>query len=135
MDVFLGYLVAYKKMFLICFSEMLKTCVLCYLLCGGTRGHREQKRLLELFFYGGCFTIIIGILIFGETKKKEGRIIIYVALPLPLAVVLRSVVAPQRCHLSYTSAKVSNVSGTAKLFSQKFAKRGKVSQVMGQKRV
>lgn len=75
-------------------------------LCGGTVAHRAKNKRSALFFYGGCITIIIVILICGETKKKEGRIIIYVALPLPLAVVLRSRVVPLRCSLSYTVAKV-----------------------------
>lgn len=40
------------------------------LLCGGTVAHRAKNKRSVLFFYGGCITIIIGILICGGTKKK-----------------------------------------------------------------
>lgn len=39
-------------------------------LCGGTVAHRAKNKRSALFFYGGCITIIIGILICGGTKKK-----------------------------------------------------------------
>lgn len=50
---------------------------------------------------------------------------------MPLAFVLRSGVAPQRCLLSYTAAKISIVFGTSKFSARKFAKRGKVSHEVG----
>lgn len=53
---------------------------------------------------------------------------------MPLAFVLRSWVAPLRCPLSYTSAKVRKVLETTKTFPRKFAKRGKVSHEVGQKK-
>jgi len=53
---------------------------------------------------------------------------------MPLAFVLRSWVAPLRCPLSYTGAKVRKVLENTKTFPRKFAKRGKVSHVIGQKK-
>lgn len=50
---------------------------------------------------------------------------------MPLAVVLRSGVAPQRCPLSYTSAKVVKVFVTTKTFGKKIAKKQKVSHEVG----
>lgn len=50
---------------------------------------------------------------------------------MPLAVVLRSGVAPQRCPLSYTSAKVVKVFVTTKTFADYFVKMQKVSHEVG----
>lgn len=50
---------------------------------------------------------------------------------MPLAVVLRSGVAPQRCPLSYTSAKVVKVLETTKTFANYFVKMQKVSHKVG----
>lgn len=50
---------------------------------------------------------------------------------MPLAVVLRSGVAPQRCPLSYTAAKISKVLETTKTFWKKIAKKQKVSHKVG----
>lgn len=52
------------------FSEKRKMRLLQKLLCGGTVAHRSKNKRSALFFYGGCITIIIGILICGGTKKK-----------------------------------------------------------------
>lgn len=52
------------------------------------------------------------------------------AVPL----LLRSWVAPLRCPLSYTTAKIEKVLETTKTFPRKFAKKGKVSHVVGQKK-
>ena len=50
---------------------------------------------------------------------------------MPLAVVLRSGVAPQRCPLSYTAAKISKVLETTKTFADYFVKMQKVSHKVG----
>lgn len=50
---------------------------------------------------------------------------------MPLAFVLRSWVAPLRCPLSYTAAKIGKVLEITKTFPRKFAKRGKVSHEVG----
>lgn len=50
---------------------------------------------------------------------------------MPLAVVLRSGVAPQRCPLSYTAAKISKVLETTKTFWKNLAKKQKVSHKVG----
>lgn len=69
-----------------------------------------------------------------EGQKKGGAFSIEPLHLMPLAFVLRSGVAPQRCPLSYTGAKVRKVLETSKTFPKKFAKRGKVSHVIGQKK-
>lgn len=53
---------------------------------------------------------------------------------MPLAFVLRSGVAPLRCPLSYTAAKIGKVLETTKTFWRKFAKSSEVSHIMGHKK-
>lgn len=67
-------------------------------------------------------------------QKKGGVIRKNTAPPHAVGFVLRSSVAPLRSRLSYTPAKISIVFGTAKFSAKKFAKRGKVSHVIGQKK-
>lgn len=50
---------------------------------------------------------------------------------LCLGSVIRSGVAPQRCPLSYTGAKLEKVLETTKTFRKKFVKSGKVSHDVG----
>jgi hypothetical protein len=67
-------------------------------------------------------------------QKKGEQFCVELAHLMPLAVVLRSWVAPLRCPLSYTSAKVRKVLDITKSFPRKVAKKGKVSRKVGQKR-
>lgn len=67
-------------------------------------------------------------------QKKGGENPYRITPPHAVGDVLRSGVAPLRCPLSYTAAKISIVFGTAKFSARKFAKRGKVSHEVGQKR-
>ena len=73
--------------------------------------------------------------IFFAQKKNKGGVNPYRTTP-PHAVgfVLRSGVAPQRCPLSYTAAKICKVLETTKTFWEKVAKKGKVSHEVGQKK-
>lgn len=64
-------------------------------------------------------------------KIKGEQFCVELAHLMPLAVVLRSGVAPQRCPLSYTSAKVVKVLETTKTFWKNLAKKQKVSHKVG----
>lgn len=64
-------------------------------------------------------------------KRKGEQFCVELAHLMPLAVVLRSGVAPQRCPLSYTAAKISKVLETTKTFGNYFVKMQKVSQFVG----
>lgn len=65
-------------------------------------------------------------------QKKGEQFCVELAHLMPLAVVLRSGVAPQRCPLSYTSAKVVKVLETTKTFGNYFVKMQKLSHKVGQ---
>ena len=67
-------------------------------------------------------------------QKKGGVIRKNTAPPHAVGFVLRSSVVPLRSRLSYTPAKIGKVLETTKTFPRKFAKRGKVSHVIGQKK-
>lgn len=67
----------------------------------------------------------------ASCQKKGEQFCVELAHLMPLAVVLRSGVAPQRCPLSYTSAKVVKVLETTKTFGNYFVKMQKVSHEMG----
>lgn len=74
----------------------------------------------------------LGKSIFFVRDKKKVELSVRILLHLmPLAFVLRSGVAPLRCSVSYTIAKIGKVLETTKTFSRKFAKRGKVSHEVG----
>lgn len=77
----------------------------------------------------------VGKSIFSVQRKNKGGEYPYRKTP-PHAVgfVLRSWVAPLRCPLSYTGAKVSKVSEITKTFWEKVAKKGKVSHEIGHKK-
>lgn len=62
-----------------------------------------------------------------QRKNKGGEYPNRTTPPHAVGFVLRSWVAPLRCPLSYTGAKVSKVSETTKIFWEKVAKNGKVS--------
>lgn len=64
-------------------------------------------------------------------QKKGEQFRVELAHLMPLAVVLRSGVAPQRCSLSYTGAKVVKVFVTTKTFADYFVKMQKVSHEVG----
>ena len=70
----------------------------------------------------------LGKSIFFVMETKKGGIFRQEIVP-PHAVgfVLRSWVAPLRCPLSYTSAKLGKVFVTSKFSAEKIAKSGKVS--------
>ena len=77
----------------------------------------------------------LGKSIFSVQRKNKGGEYPYrITPPHAVGFVLRSGVAPQRCPLSYTSAKICNLLEITKTFSQKVAKKGKVSHEIGQKR-
>ena len=67
-------------------------------------------------------------------QKKGGENPYRITPPHAVGDVLRSGVAPLRCSVSYTAAKISIVFGTAKFSARKFAKKGKVSHEVGQKK-
>lgn len=67
-------------------------------------------------------------------QKKGGVIRKNTAPPHAVGFVLRSSVVPLRSRLSYTSAKVRKVLETTKTFRGNFAKKGKVSHEVGQKK-
>lgn len=64
---------------------------------------------------------------FAQIKNKGGEYPYRITPPHAVGFVLRSGVAPLRCPLSYTLAKLGKVLETTKTFSQKVAKKGKVS--------
>lgn len=67
-------------------------------------------------------------------KNKGGEYPYRITPPHAVGFVLRSGVAPQRCPLSYTGAKLGKVLETTKTFWEKVAKKGKVSHEVGQKK-
>lgn len=71
---------------------------------------------------------------FAHRKNKGGEYPYRITPPHAVGFVLRSGVAPQRCPLSYTAAKICKVLETTKTFPRKFAKNGKVSHEIGQKK-
>lgn len=71
---------------------------------------------------------------FAQIKNKGGEYPYRITPPHAVGFVLRSGVAPQRCPLSYTMAKLGKVLETTKTFWEKVAKKGKVSHVIGQKK-
>ena len=77
----------------------------------------------------------VGKSIFFVMGQKKGGIFRQEIVP-PHAVgfVLRSWVAPQRCPLSYTAAKICKLLEITKTFWEKVAKKGKVSHEVGQKK-
>lgn len=77
----------------------------------------------------------VGKSIFFAQIKNKGGVNPYRNTP-PHAVgfVLRSGVAPQRCSVSYTIAKLCIFCEITKTFREKVAKKGKVSHEVGQKK-
>lgn len=76
----------------------------------------------------------LGKSIFFIRDKKKAELPVRILLHLmPLAFVLRSGVAPLRCSVSYTSAKLRKVLEITKTFGNFFVKSGKVSHEVGQK--
>lgn len=69
-----------------------------------------------------------------QRKNKGGEYPYRITPPHAVGFVLRSGVAPLRCPLSYTLAKVAKVLETTKTFWEKVAKNGKVSYEIGQKK-
>lgn len=67
-------------------------------------------------------------------QKKGGIFRKEIVPPHAVGFVLRSWVAPLRCPLSYTAAKICKVLETTKTFWEKVAKKGKVSHEVGQKK-
>ena len=77
----------------------------------------------------------LGKSIFSVQRKNKGGEYPYrITPPHAVGFVLRSWVAPLRCPLSYTAAKICKVLETTKTFPRKFAKNGKVSHEIGQKK-
>ena len=74
-----------------------------------------------------CFSELRKSIFFVLRKRKGEQFCVELAHLMPLAVVLRSGVAPQRCPLSYTAAKISKVLETTKTFADYFVKMQKVS--------
>lgn len=71
---------------------------------------------------------------FAQIKNKGGEYPDRITPPHAVGFVLRSGVAPQRCSVSYTWAKLGKVLEITKTFWEKVAKNGKVSHEVGQKR-
>ena len=69
-----------------------------------------------------------------QRKNKGGEYPYRITPPHAVGFVLRSGVAPQRCPLSYTAAKICKVLETTKTFWEKVAKKGKVSHEVGHKK-
>ena len=67
-------------------------------------------------------------------QKKGGENPYRITPPHAVGDVLRSGVAPLRCSVSYTAANLGKVLETTKTFPKKFAKKGKVSHEVGQKK-
>ena len=77
----------------------------------------------------------VGKSIFSVQRKNKGGEYPYrITPPHAVGFVLRSGVAPLRCPLSYTSAKICKVLETTKTFWEKVAKKGKESHEVGQKK-
>lgn len=77
----------------------------------------------------------VGKSIFSVQRKNKGGEYPYrITPPHAVGFVLRSGVAPQRCPLSYTSAKICKVLEITKTFWEKVAKKGKVSHEVVQKK-
>ena len=71
---------------------------------------------------------------FAQRKNKGGEYPYRITPPHAVGFVLRSGVAPLRCPLSYTMAKVCIFCDITKTFWEKVAKKGKVSHEVGHKR-
>ena len=71
---------------------------------------------------------------FAQRKNKGGEYPYRITPPHAVGFVLRSGVAPQRCPLSYTLAKLGKVLEITKTFWEKVAKQVKVSHEVGQKK-
>ena len=77
----------------------------------------------------------VGKSIFSVQRKNKGGEHPYrITPPHAVGFVLRSWVAPLRCPLSYTAAKICKVLETTKTFWEKVAKNGKVTHEVGQKK-
>lgn len=77
----------------------------------------------------------VGKSIFSVQRKNKGGEYPYrITPPHAVGFVLRSGVAPQRCPLSYTAAKICNLLEITKTFWEKVAKKGKVSHETVQKK-
>lgn len=74
----------------------------------------------------------VGKSIFSVQRKNKGGENPYrITPPHAVGFVLRSGVAPQRCPLSYTAAKICKLLEITKTFWEKVAKNGKVSHEVG----
>lgn len=71
---------------------------------------------------------------FAQRKNKGGEYPYRITPPHAVGFVLRSGVAPLRCPLSYTSAKICKLLETTKTFREKVAKKGEMSHEVGQKK-
>lgn len=77
----------------------------------------------------------VGKSIFSVHRKNKGGEYPYrITPPHAVGFVLRSWVAPLRCPLSYTGAKICIFCDITKTFWEKVAKNGKVSHEVGQKK-
>lgn len=77
----------------------------------------------------------VGKSIFSVQRKNKGGEYPYrITPPHAVGFVLRSGVAPLRCPLSYTAAKICKLLEITKTFWEKVAKKGKVSHEVGQKK-
>lgn len=79
------------------------------------------------------FAKVCKSIFFAQIKNKGGENPYRITPPHAVGFVLRSWVAPLRCPLSYTLAKVCIFCETTKTFWEKVAKKGKVSHEVGQK--
>lgn len=97
---------------------------------------RRFSKVGKSIFFVNLFSIEIRMTIMGKqrNKKKGGENPYRITPPHAVGFVLRSGVAPQRCPLSYTSAKVAKVLDITKTFWEKVAKKGKVSHEVGHKK-
>lgn len=89
----------------------------------------QHKSALSIYFVNVGKSIF-----FAQRKNKGGVNPCRTTPPHAVGFVLRSGVAPQRCSLSYTSAKICKLLETTKTFWEKVAKKGKVSHEVGQKK-
>lgn len=64
-------------------------------------------------------------------QNKGGEYPYRITPPHAVGFVLRSGVAPQRCSVSYTAAKICKVLETTKTFREKVVKSGEVSHGVG----
>ena len=71
---------------------------------------------------------------FAQRKNKGGEYPYRITPPHAVGFVLRSGVAPQRCSVSYTLAKLGKVLENSKSFWEKVAKKGEVSHEVGEKK-